>query len=139
MTPGERESGLDGLIHLPAGLVDQWRSAHTAEDGPLSLEAIRGLADAPIARQVSDFDVDTRVRGLGNSRTRLCAAFSERGGVRATIRNARLDSVRTRLAVLGGTIEAIAVTAGFRDDASISRAFQRRFGGSLREAREGHL
>ncbi|MFY9290103.1 MAG: helix-turn-helix domain-containing protein [Methylorubrum rhodinum] len=137
LSPKERETGLDGLLHLLAGLVDHQRFADAAADGPLSLEAIRDLADGLIARHLCspDLDVDAMVRGLGVSRTRLYAAFAERGGVRAAIRDARLDRVRAQLAS-AGPIEEIAFAAGFRDYASFSRAFRRRFGSPPRECRE---
>ena len=99
----------------------------------LTIASIRTLAKAYIGPRLAEvsLDIAALVRDLGVSRTRLYAAFADCGGVRAAIRDARLERVRALLvdpASRQRTIEDVARLCGFADYPSFARAFHRRFG-----------
>lgn len=141
MSAQEAETGLDGVLHLLAGLVRHTLGTPPHAGRDLSSEAILVLADRFIEGRLGDpsLGVADITRALGISRTRLYAAFSPRGGIQAAIRDARLDRVRHRLsapAYKSRTVIEIAQGCGFTDYPSFSRAFRQRFGIPPREARE---
>lgn len=141
LSPDEAEAGMDGVLHLLAGLVRLRTAAEAADaEGRLSRGGLLALADRRIQASLQDPALDAAVlaRALGVSRSRLYEAFAGRGGVSAAIRDARLDRVRDGLASpagVGRPIEELAYACGFTDYPSFSRAFKRRFGRSPRAAR----
>lgn len=107
----------------------------TAE--PESAQAVRRAAAAQAARTLIDahlgsgnLTVMRLCRDLNLSRTSLHRLFDDDGGVRAYIRNRRLEAVHHALTRPGSddAIQDLADRFGFSDAAHLSRAFRARYG-----------
>ncbi|WP_066823532.1 helix-turn-helix domain-containing protein [Sphingomonas mali] len=107
----------------------------TAE--PESAQAVRRAAAAQAARTLIDahlgsgnLTVTHLCRDLDLSRTSLHRLFDDDGGVRAYIRNRRLEAVHHALTRPGSddAIQDLADRFGFSDAAHLSRAFRARYG-----------
>jgi AraC-like DNA-binding protein len=140
LTDRQATIGMEGVLHLLAGLVSS--SAERADTGSSALSAglIKSLALRHIEALLADpmLDVDMLSRVTGVSRTRLYNAFVESRGVASAIRDARLDRARLQLSAQEHrhrTMEDIAHLCGFVEYTTFTKAFRRRFGLSPRDAR----
>jgi AraC-like DNA-binding protein len=154
------------IVNLVEGLVGATPRLNP-EDAPAVIEAILLLAgqalerpadpNAPAwtlgdaemfaaARLIDErlldrgLDAESLMRALGLSRSSLYRAFQSVGGVKAYIRQRRLERARDVLANRTGprpTVGEVAQSCGFASDSHFSRAFRKAFGyppGAQRES-----
>jgi AraC-like DNA-binding protein len=125
MTLEEAEAAFQALLVLARGLADT-----VGEPDVLASDAIVEAVRAHILRRLHDpsLDVDEILMRQRISRTRLYEALRPCGGVRAFIRDVRLDRIHAELSSGSqAPIGAVADIFGFPDHNQFSRAFRNRF------------
>jgi AraC-like DNA-binding protein len=130
-------AAFQAMLVLVRGLIDivgDSADAKRRPDPDATIDAVRIY----ILRRLHDpaLDADEIVERLRISRTRLYEALKPCGGVRAFIKDIRLDRIHADLSA-GATdsIGTIANTYGFPDQNTFSRAFRNRFGKTPSEVR----
>lgn len=137
MASVEADAAFQAMLVLVRGLadtVDGTASAKTSAPPEATIDAVR----AYILRRMHDpeLDADEIVERLRISRTRLYEALKPCGGVRAFIKDIRLDRIHAELSAgATDTIGAIANMYGFPDQNNFTRAFRNRFGKTPGEVR----
>ena len=134
MASAEADAAFQAMLVLVRGLadtVDDTASARTSAPPDATIRALR----AYILRRLHDpaLDADEIVERLRISRTRLYEALKPCGGVRAFIKDIRLDRIHAELSA--GATDTIANMYGFPDQNNFTRAFRNQFGKTASEVR----
>lgn len=130
MTDVEAEAVFQAMLVLVRGLTDAAgdpADARWPSRPDVTIDAVR----AYILRRLDDpaLDADEIVARLRISRTRLYETLKPCGGVRALIKDIRLDRIHAALSAgAKDSIGTIANTHGFPDQNTFTRAFRNRFG-----------
>jgi AraC family transcriptional activator of tynA and feaB len=138
MADMEAEAAFQAMLVLVRGLTDAAGApadARSPSRPDVTIDAVR----AYILRRLDDpaLDVDEIVERLRISRTRLYEVLKPCGGVRALIKDTRLDRIHAALSAgAQDTIGTIANTHGFPDQNTFTRAFRNRFGRTPSQVRE---
>lgn len=162
VTPSAFATLIINLVEELAGLAGSTRAddasavvdsilmlARTALERPPEPDAPAEMASDPemlaAARLIEDrlldpdLDAGSLMHALGLSRSSLYRAFQSVGGVKAYIRQRRLEHARDLLMRRTGprpTVSEVAQACGFASDSHFSRAFRKAFGSSPGARRE---
>jgi AraC-like DNA-binding protein/mannose-6-phosphate isomerase-like protein (cupin superfamily) len=138
----EADDGLPGADALVAKIADvllaQALRAWLIKAGPGALVGLGSIHDRPIAtalealgsRPSEPWSLDRLAKHVGLSRTALAVRFRDRVGMPPMryLTKLRLSQAAAYLATGHLSIQEIAVLAGYRNDAALSKAFKREFG-----------